>query len=101
MLFLLVLQAVAGARMQGAARIIGVDKNEMKREKGTAFGMTDFINPEKHQPEHDQNHIKSISELIKDSTDGMGVDYCFECSGVTPFINEALGATKMVHTRPH
>ncbi|KAL6127380.1 hypothetical protein ACLB2K_075421 [Fragaria x ananassa] len=87
------LGAVEGARMQGAARIFGVDKNEMKREKGIAFGMTDFINPD--NKEHDQGHKKSISELIKDSTDGMGVDYCIECTGVAPFMNEALVATKM------
>ncbi|KAM5552275.1 CYP enzymes assisting alcohol dehydrogenase-like [Rosa sericea] len=89
------LGAVEGARMQGAARIIGVDKNEMKREKGIAFGLTDFINPDNHQSEHDQDHDKSVSKLIKDSTDGMGVDYCFECTGVASFINEALEATKM------
>ena len=31
--------------MQGAAKIIGIDTNERKKTKGTAFGMTDFINP--------------------------------------------------------
>lgn len=86
-------QAVEGARMQGAARIIGIDNNDMKREKGIAFGMTDFINPDDHHSGH-----KSVSQLIKDSTDGMGVDYCFECTGVAHFINESLEATKMVYT---
>ncbi|CAK7345735.1 unnamed protein product [Dovyalis caffra] len=81
------LGAIEGARMQGASKIIGIDKNEKKREKGEAFGMTDFINP-------DGNSQKPISELIKDLTDGMGVDYCFECTGVAPLINEALQATK-------
>ncbi|CAK7345737.1 unnamed protein product [Dovyalis caffra] len=81
------LGAIEGARMQGASKIIGIDKNEKKREKGEAFGMTDFINP-------DGNSQKPISELIKDLTGGMGVDYCFECTGVAPFVNEALLATK-------
>lgn len=83
------LQAIEGARMQGAAKIIGIDKNEKKREKGQAFGMTDFINP-------DEYFNKPISELIKDITGGLGVDYCFECTGVGPLINEALLATKPV-----
>ncbi|KAL9377253.1 hypothetical protein Peur_031373 [Populus x canadensis] len=81
------LGAIEGARMQGAAKIIGIDKNEKKREKGQAFGMTDFINPEEY-------FNKPISELIKDITGGLGVDYCFECTGVGPLINEALLATK-------
>lgn len=83
------LGAVEGARAQGAARIIGIDKNERKRGKGEAFGMTDFINPD------DDDDRKSVSELIKHSTAGMGVDYCFECTGFAPFINEALEATKL------
>ncbi|XP_068316458.1 8-hydroxygeraniol oxidoreductase-like [Pyrus communis] len=83
------LGAVEGARAQGAGRIIGIDKNERKRGKGEAFGMTDFINPD------DDDDHKSVSELIKHSTAGMGVDYCFECTGFAPFINEALEATKL------
>ena len=40
------LQAIQGARVQGATKIIGIDTNERKKKtKGTAFGMTDFINP--------------------------------------------------------
>ncbi|KAG2411341.1 hypothetical protein I3760_Q009500 [Carya illinoinensis] len=82
------LGAVEGARKQGAARIIGIDKNERKRIKGKAFGMTDFINPDKY------DH-KSISQLVKELTYGTGVDYCFECTGAPPLINESLLAIKM------
>ncbi|XP_059447841.1 8-hydroxygeraniol oxidoreductase-like isoform X1 [Corylus avellana] len=81
------LGAIEGARIQGASKIIGIDKNERKRIKGKAFGMTDFVNPDEYD--------KSISELIKEITNGMGVDYCFECTGVAPLINQALMATKM------
>ncbi|XP_058085314.1 CYP enzymes assisting alcohol dehydrogenase-like [Magnolia sinica] len=81
------LGAVQGARMCGATKIIGVDLNERKREKGLAFGMTDFINPKKIE--------KSVSEAIREMTDGAGVDYSFECTGVPPLINEALDSTKM------
>ncbi|KAK9269226.1 hypothetical protein L1049_000996 [Liquidambar formosana] len=81
------LGAVKGAQMQGATRIIGIDKNERKKEKGLAFGMTEFINPSESD--------KSVSEIIKELTGGMGVDYCFECTGAAPLINEALEASKV------
>ncbi|XP_059651034.1 alcohol dehydrogenase 1-like [Cornus florida] len=80
------LGALEGARMQGAARIIGIDKNEKRAEKGRVFGMTDFINPTKYD--------KSVSGVIRDMTEGMGVDYCIECTGVVPEVKEALEAVK-------
>lgn len=79
--------------MQGAAKIIGVDVNQKKAAKGKAFGMTDFINPQNHPN-------KRVSDLIKDMTDGQGVDYSFECTGVAPLLNEALEASKIVNTTP-
>ncbi|TKY67894.1 Alcohol dehydrogenase 2 [Spatholobus suberectus] len=79
--------AVIGAKMQGASRIIGIDKNEKKREKGEAFAMTDFINP--------ADSDKSASELVKELTGGMGVDYSFECTGVSTLLTESLEATKV------
>ena len=54
------MQVLEGARNQGAARIIGIDKNERKREMGKTFGMTDFINPSKSN--------KPISELVHELT---------------------------------
>nr|GME09552.1 alcohol dehydrogenase class-3 isoform X1 [Ipomoea batatas] len=82
------LGAIVGAREQGAAKIIGIDINDFKREKGEAFGMTDFINPSKASD-------KSISELVKDATGGLGADYVFECTGVAAFVNEAIESTKI------
>ncbi|KAL1324272.1 hypothetical protein HN51_034422 [Arachis hypogaea] len=81
------LGAISGAKMLGATKIIGIDTNEMKREKGKAFGMTDFINP--------QDSDKPPSELVKELSDGFGVDYSFECTGVPSLISESLAATKM------
>ncbi|KAF2306739.1 hypothetical protein GH714_020975 [Hevea brasiliensis] len=81
------LGAIEGSRMQGAATIIGVDKNSKRREKGQAFGMTHFINPDEFD--------EPISQLVNDLTGGIGVDYCFECSGAAPLVNEALQSTKM------
>ncbi|KAK1413546.1 hypothetical protein QVD17_35321 [Tagetes erecta] len=82
------LGVIKGAQLQGASTIIGVDINENKAEIGKYFGMTDFINPKNHPD-------KPVSNLVKDITNGLGVDYSFECSGVQPLLNEALEATKI------
>ncbi|KAF6138628.1 hypothetical protein GIB67_032522 [Kingdonia uniflora] len=74
-----------GARMRGASKIIGMDINERKREKGGVFGMADFINPTQSN--------KSISVAIKEMTNGLSMDCIYECSGVSSLINEALEAT--------
>ena len=78
-----------GAKLQGASRIIGIDKNILKREKAEAVGMTDFINPEEMPG-------KSISELLKDLVGEEGVDYSFECTGVPAFLSQAMESTKPV-----
>lgn len=82
-------QAIKGAKSRGAIKVIGIDKKPMKEAKGKAFGMTDFINPEQSD--------KPIAELVKDLTGGMGVDNSFECTGVTPLIDQAIQSTKLVH----
>ncbi|KAJ4952709.1 hypothetical protein NE237_029541 [Protea cynaroides] len=81
------LGVVEGARIRGASKIIGVDLNEEKKEKGKVFGMTDFINP--------GGSDKSVAEAIKELTGGLGVDYSFECTGVVSLINEGLEATAL------
>ncbi|TYG75821.1 hypothetical protein ES288_D03G063600v1, partial [Gossypium darwinii] len=81
------LGAIKGAKIHGAIKVIGIDNNPMKAAKGRAFGMTDFINPGESD--------KSIAELVKDLTAGMGIDYSFECTGVPPLINEAIQSTKL------
>ncbi|PHT35347.1 hypothetical protein CQW23_27147 [Capsicum baccatum] len=81
-------KVVEGARQKGAAKIIGMDIHEMKNEKAKIYGITDFINT--------NNSEKSISELIKNATDGLGVDYFFECTDVPQLtINEAIQSTRM------
>ncbi|EOY10189.1 Zinc-binding alcohol dehydrogenase family protein, putative [Theobroma cacao] len=81
-------KVVEGARIQGATKIIGIDKNPRKKENGHVFGMTDFINP-------DGSDKYSICESVRALTDGKGVDYSFECSGVAPLVNEAIESTKI------
>ncbi|KAL4561291.1 hypothetical protein LXL04_033455 [Taraxacum kok-saghyz] len=82
------LGAIKGAQMQGASKIIGVDINEKKAAKGKLFGMTDFINPQNYPN-------RKVSDLVKEMTNGLGVDYCFECTGVEPLLNEALESSKI------
>ncbi|GER33790.1 alcohol dehydrogenase [Striga asiatica] len=81
------LGAVKGAQMQGASKIIGIDINEMKRDKAKKFGITEFINP--------KSSDKSVSDLIKEATGGLGVDFCFECTGVPNLLNEAIEGSKV------
>lgn len=63
---------VMGCKVAGATRIIGVDINPAKFEKGKEFGATEFVNPKDHQ--------RPIQEVLVEMTDG-GVDYSFECIG--------------------
>nr|AAX83109.1 alcohol dehydrogenase-like protein [Ocimum basilicum] len=81
------LGAVSASRILGASKIIGIDVNELKREKATVFGVTEFINP-KHSD-------KTVSQLIQEATGGLGVDCCIECTGVSSLLNEAIASTKV------
>ena len=74
------LNAIQGARMVGADRIIGIDINPTREKLGRNFGMTDFINPKE---------INNVTEAIIDLTNG-GVDYSFECIGNVETMREAL-----------
>jgi S-(hydroxymethyl)glutathione dehydrogenase/alcohol dehydrogenase len=74
------LNVIQGARMVGAAKIIGIDMNSKKQRLAKQFGMTDFINASKD---------KDVVEAIVDLTNG-GVDYSFECIGNTDVMRQAL-----------
>ncbi|KAJ8437437.1 hypothetical protein Cgig2_031958 [Carnegiea gigantea] len=75
-----------GARLCGATTIIGVDINPDKYETGKKFGVTHFVNPATVGP-------KSVSEVIKEMTDG-GADYCFECVGLVSLVEEAYACCR-------
>ncbi|KAL5713878.1 hypothetical protein ACHQM5_015914 [Ranunculus cassubicifolius] len=63
------LAVAEGARLCGAARIIGVDLNPDKFDLGKKFGVTDFVNPKECN--------NKPSEVIKEMTGG-DADYCFK-----------------------
>ncbi len=77
------LNVIQGARMVGAARIIGVDVNAGKEEWGRRFGMTDFVNP--------KDVAGDIVQHLVALTDG-GADYTFDCTGNTTVMRQALEA---------
>ncbi|KFK22597.1 hypothetical protein AALP_AAs54367U000100 [Arabis alpina] len=80
------LAVVEGARLRGAAKIIGVDINPDKFEIGKKFGITEFVNPS-------MCGEKKISEVVKEMTEG-GVDYSFVCVGLNSSISEAFTSTR-------
>ncbi|KAF3533246.1 hypothetical protein DY000_02037771 [Brassica cretica] len=75
-----------GARLRGAAQIIGIDINPDKFAIGKKFGFTGFVNPTLCGD-------KKISEVIKEIAGG-GVDYSFECVGITSVLSEAFLSTR-------
>ncbi|CAN6283570.1 unnamed protein product [Urochloa humidicola] len=78
------LAVAEGARLRGAARIIGVDINTDKFTKGKEMGVTDFIDS--------TSCDKPVHEVIMEMTDG-GVDYSFECTGINDVLREAFLST--------
>jgi S-(hydroxymethyl)glutathione dehydrogenase/alcohol dehydrogenase len=76
------LNVIQGARLVGAAKIIGVDVNPAKRAKAEAFGMTDFVNP-------NAVGADKVVQAIVDLTDG-GADFSFDCTGNTEVMRQAL-----------
>jgi S-(hydroxymethyl)glutathione dehydrogenase/alcohol dehydrogenase len=74
------LNVVQGARMVGAARIIGVDLNPAREALAKKFGMTDFVNAAE---------TKDVVATLVEMTNG-GVDYSFECIGNVKVMRQAL-----------
>lgn len=77
------LNVIQGAKLVGAARIVGVDINDDKRAWGERFGMTDFVNPKSV----DGDIVAHLVELT-----GGGADFTFDCTGNTDVMRQALEA---------
>ena len=75
------LNVIQGARMVGAAQIVGVDLNADKKAMAEKFGMTDFVNPK----EVEGDIVAHLVELT-----GGGADYSFECIGNVKTMRQAL-----------
>jgi S-(hydroxymethyl)glutathione dehydrogenase/alcohol dehydrogenase len=75
------LNVIQGARMVGAAQIIGVDVNPGRRQMAEEFGMTDFVNPKEVQGDL----VAHLVELTKG-----GADYSFDATGNVQVMRQAL-----------
>ena len=75
------LNVIQGARLVGAAQIVGVDVNPAKEALARQFGMTDFVNPKTVSGDI----VGHLVELT-----GGGADYSFDCTGNTTVMRQAL-----------
>ena len=76
------LNVVQGARLAGAAVIVGVDINPDREAWGRQFGMTHFLNS------RGQSREETIAAILA-LTDG-GADYSFDATGSTEVMRTAL-----------
>jgi S-(hydroxymethyl)glutathione dehydrogenase / alcohol dehydrogenase len=75
------LNVIQGARLAGAAQIVGVDLNPARRAQAERFGMTHFVNPQ----EAGEDLVAYLVALT-----GGGADYSFECIGNVDVMRQAL-----------
>ena len=78
------LNVIQGAKLAGAAKIIGIDINPEREEWGRKFGMTEFLNT------RGMSHDAIVQKIVA-MTDG-GADYTFDCTGNTNVMRTALEA---------
>ncbi len=74
------LSALQGCRIAGASRIIAVDTMPWKLELARDLGATDVIDGSKGDP------VEQVKQLT-----GGGVDFAFECIGLSATILQAVG----------
>jgi S-(hydroxymethyl)glutathione dehydrogenase/alcohol dehydrogenase len=78
------LGAVAGARLQGAERIVCVDLSEERLERARGQGATDVL-----------VGGADVVERIVAMTDGFGADYTFEATGIVAVMRQAVESARM------
>jgi S-(hydroxymethyl)glutathione dehydrogenase/alcohol dehydrogenase len=78
------LGAVAGCRLQDAARIICIDLSEQRLELARGQGATDCWRADQH-----------TVERVLEATGGFGADYTFEATGLVGVMREAVEAARM------
>ncbi len=78
------LGAVAGARLQGAERIVCVDLSPERLELARGQGATDLL-------AGGEDSVQAILEM----TDGFGADYTFEATGNVKVMRQAVEAARM------
>ena len=76
------ISAIQGARLCGAAEIVGVDMVPSKLEDAKRFGATHGVHPD------------DLAAVNGEITGGEGFDYAFECIGIAPTFRAAWDATR-------
>jgi S-(hydroxymethyl)glutathione dehydrogenase/alcohol dehydrogenase len=80
------LNVIQGARLAGAAQIVGIDVNPAKRAMAERFGMTDFVNPL-------ETGAGKVVEAVVAATRG-GADYTFDCTGNVEVMRQAFESAR-------
>lgn len=75
------LSALLSAKLRTFKKIIAIDINSEKLTLALELGATHVINPLKND----------LNKSVKELTDGLGVDYCFESAGSARTIEMAFG----------
>lgn len=75
------LNIIQGCRIAGAATIIAIDIIDSKLEMATNFGATHTIN---------SKDIDNLDEVVRELTQGAGVEYAFEAIGVPAAATQAF-----------
>ena len=78
------LNAIQGARIAGAERIIAIDMVEGKLQLAKEFGATDFVNAADGDP----------VQQVKSLTEGRGADVALEVIGLGPTIEQAINMAR-------
>ena len=78
------LGAVAGCRLQGAQRIVCVEKSAERRELARGQGATDVLDA-------GEGAVAAVLEM----TDGFGADHTFEATGNVDVMRQAVEAARM------
>ena len=76
------LAAIQGARIIGAGRIIAVDAQRWKFDLARKLGATDCVDATEGDP------VAAVHALT-----GGGADFAFECIGLVPTVQQAVGMT--------
>ena len=74
------INAIQGARIAGASRIIACDIKDDNLELARKYGATHVINT---------GAVKEASAAVRELTDGIGSDYAIDCTGITAVGTEA------------
>ncbi|WP_107942347.1 Zn-dependent alcohol dehydrogenase [Metasolibacillus fluoroglycofenilyticus] len=76
--------AIQGAAIAGAAKIIAIDVKDANLEIAKKFGATHTVN----------SRTEDLKEIIKEITNGVGVHYAIDCSGHTICTESAWEITR-------